>query len=113
MKRDFTYIDDIVEGTARIIDYIPALSRTACKIYNIGYGRPVDLLAFIETIEKYTGKKARKEMLPMQAGDVPVTWADTRELEEDTGYRPETGIEDGVRNFVEWYKKMYRYENKD
>jgi UDP-glucuronate 4-epimerase len=108
MKRDFTYIDDIVEGTVRIIERIPALHQAACKIYNIGYGRPVDLLAFIETVEKYAGKKARKEMLPMQAGDVPVTWADTADLEADIGYRPGTGIDEGVRRFVAWYRNTYR-----
>jgi UDP-glucuronate 4-epimerase len=104
MKRDFTYIDDIIEGIVRTVDRVPGLSRTAYKIYNIGCGKPVDLMTFIETIEKSIGKKAKKELLPMQAGDVPVTWADTGELEADTGYRPRTGIEEGIPRFVEWYK---------
>ncbi|MFP3089909.1 NAD-dependent epimerase [Treponema sp. TIM-1] len=108
MKRDFTYIDDIIEGIVRTVDRIPGFSRAAYKIYNIGCGKPVDLMTFIETIEKNTGKKAKKELLPMQAGDVPVTWADTGELEADTGYRPKTGIEEGIPRFVEWYKGYYR-----
>jgi UDP-glucuronate 4-epimerase len=104
MKRDFTYIDDIIEGTIRVMNKIPAPSPAPCKIYNIGYGKPVDLMTFIELIEKNTGKNARKEMLPMQAGDVPVTWAGIDELAADTGYRPQTDIEAGVPKFVEWYK---------
>jgi UDP-glucuronate 4-epimerase len=104
MKRDFTYIDDIIEGVVRTVDPAPGLSRGAYKIYNIGCGKPVDLMTFIETIEKATGKRAKKELLPMQAGDVPVTWADTAELEADTGYRPRTGIEEGIPRFVEWYR---------
>jgi UDP-glucuronate 4-epimerase len=106
MKRDFTYIDDIIEGIIRVIDRIP-LSPGAYRLYNIGCGRPVDLMAFIEAIEKSAGRKAKKELLPMQAGDVPVTWADTGELEADTGYRPETGIEEGIPRFVAWYKEYY------
>jgi UDP-glucuronate 4-epimerase len=107
MKRDFTYIDDIIEGTVRVINCAPPLPPAAYKIYNIGYGKPVDLMSFIETIEHCTGKKAKKKELPMQAGDVPITWADIHELEADTGYRPKTGIEEGVQKFVEWYKKNY------
>jgi UDP-glucuronate 4-epimerase len=105
MKRDFTFIDDIVEGIIRVIDHVPA--RPLFKVYNIGYGRPVDLMTFIETIEKSAGKKAKKEFLPMQPGDVPVTWADTAGLEADTGYRPKTGTEEGVPKFVEWYRHFY------
>jgi UDP-glucuronate 4-epimerase len=106
MKRDFTYIDDIIEGIIRVIDSIPF--SPAYRIYNIGCGRPVDLMSFIETIEKSAGRKAKKELLPMQAGDVPVTWADTGSLEADTGYRPKTGIEEGIPRFVEWYRGYYR-----
>jgi UDP-glucuronate 4-epimerase len=104
MKRDFTYIDDIIEGIIRTLEHTPGFSRTAYKIYNIGCGKPVDLMTFIAAIEKSTGKKAKKELLPMQAGDVPVTWADTSELEADTGYRPRTGIEEGIPQFVAWYQ---------
>jgi UDP-glucuronate 4-epimerase len=107
MRRDFTYIDDIVEGTVRVMNKIPDPSPTPCKVYNIGYGKPVDLMAFIELIEKSAGKRARKEPYPMQPGDVPLTWADIRELEADTGYRPRTDIKKGVPKFVEWYKKYY------
>lgn len=107
MKRDFTFIDDIVEGIIRVIDPVPAPPPAAFKVYNIGYGRPVDLMTFIETIEKSAGKKAEKEFLPMQPGDVPVTWADTAELEADTGYRPKTGMEEGIPKFVEWYRQFY------
>jgi UDP-glucuronate 4-epimerase len=107
MQRDFTYIDDIIEGTIRVIDFIPVPSPTAYKIYNIGYGKPVDLMTFIETIEKSVGKKAKKELLPMQAGDVPITRADISALEMDTGYKPKTGIETGIPQFVEWYKEYY------
>ncbi|MDR0721155.1 MAG: NAD-dependent epimerase [Treponema sp.] len=107
MRRDFTYIDDIIEGTVRVMNKAPAPSPVPCKVYNIGYGKPVGLMTFIETIEHYTGRKAKKELLPMQPGDVPITWADINELEADTGYRPKTSIEEGVRKFVEWYKGYY------
>jgi UDP-glucuronate 4-epimerase len=113
MKRDFTYIDDIIEGIIRVISHIPASLPVAYKIYNIGCGKPMDLIIFIETIEKSAGKKAQKEMLPMQNGDVPLTWADTSELEADTGYRPNTGIEEGVPRFVEWYSEYYRVSRKE
>jgi UDP-glucuronate 4-epimerase len=106
MKRDFTYIDDVVEGILRVIDLPPP--KPAYRIYNIGFGRPVDLLSFIETIEKSAGKRAKKELLPMQAGDVPVTWADTVEFEADTGWRPKTGIAEGIPRFVRWYRGYYR-----
>ncbi|GHT92505.1 NAD-dependent epimerase [Spirochaetia bacterium] len=107
MKRDFTYIDDIIEGITGLIDKIPPPSPAPCKIYNIGCGRPVDLPTFIETIERSAGKKAHKEFLPMQDGDVPVTWADTKELAALTGYTPITGIETGIPKFIEWYKSYY------
>ncbi|MDR2258852.1 MAG: NAD-dependent epimerase [Treponema sp.] len=107
MRRDFTYIDDIIEGTLRVMNKIPAPAPGPRKVYNIGYGKPVDLTAFIELIEKSSGKKAPKELLPMQPGDVPVTWADISELETDTGYRPRISIEEGVPEFVKWYRIYY------
>jgi UDP-glucuronate 4-epimerase len=107
MRRDFTYIDDIIEGTVRVMNKIPVPSPAPCKVYNIGYGKPVDLMAFIEAIEKSAGKKAQQEMLPMQAGDVPLTWADISDLEADTGYRPKTDITAGVPKFIDWYKNYH------
>ncbi len=116
MRRDFTYIDDIVEGVLRVADRIPttagpgdpAKSATApFRLYNIGNGRPVDLMRFIEILESELGREAIREMAPMQPGDVKETWADTADLEADTGYRPTVDIEDGVRRFVAWYKEYY------
>jgi UDP-glucuronate 4-epimerase len=107
MRRDFTYIDDIIEGTVRVIRLIPPPSPAPYKIYNIGYGKPVDLMTFIAAIEKSAGKKTKKEPLPMQDGDVPLTWADISELEADTGYRPRVSIGEGIPKFVEWYKEHY------
>jgi UDP-glucuronate 4-epimerase len=118
MKRDFTYVDDIVEGISRIIDHIPAgnpdwdgiQSNTGpapARIYNIGSGKPVQLLQFIEALESELGIGAQKNMLPLQPGDVPVTWADCSALEHDTGYHPHTGIQDGIKRFVEWYRSFY------
>ena len=116
MRRDFTYIDDAVEGVVRVIDRIPqpnpqwsgdapdpGTSKAPYKIYNIGNNRPVELLYLIETLEKCLGKKAQKNMLPMQPGDVPETYADVEDLMRDVGYRPSTPIEEGVARFVEWY----------
>ncbi|MCL1955724.1 MAG: NAD-dependent epimerase [Fibromonadales bacterium] len=97
MKRDFTYIDDIVNGTISVLDIC------GNGIFNIGRGEPVDLMRFIEILENELGKKAIKEFLPMQAGDVPVTWADTSALEKATGYRPKISLETGIKNFAEWY----------
>jgi UDP-glucuronate 4-epimerase len=107
MRRDFTYIDDIIEGIVRVINKTPDPPPAPGKIYNIGYGKPVDLMTFIKTIEKSAGKKAQKELLPMQPGDVPVTWADISQLEADTGYRPKTAVKEGIPKFVEWYKEFY------
>jgi len=119
-RRDFTYIDDIVQGVIRTMDHTaqpnvdwaatspdPGTSRAPYRIYNIGNQTPVPLMRYIEVIEDCLGKKADTRLLPMQAGDVPDTWADTQALEEDVGYRPSTPIEEGVRKFVEWYLDFY------
>jgi len=124
-SRDFTYIDDIVEGVVRVMDNTatanddwqadapdPGTSKVPYRIYNIGNQKPVDLMRFIELIEENVGKKAEKNLLPMQPGDVPDTWADTQDLAADVGYQPSTPIEEGVRNFVEWYLKFYNDELK-
>jgi UDP-glucuronate 4-epimerase len=118
--RDFTYIDDIVEGVLRISDDIaqpdpawdsahpdPASSNAPFRIFNIGNNNSVKLSAYIEAIEKAVGKKAVKEMLPMQAGDVPDTFADVSALVRQVGYKPATTVEEGVANFVEWYRAYY------
>lgn len=109
LSRDFTYIDDIVEGvTATLLQ-----ERTEVPIYslyNIGNSKPVRLLDFIKEIEKCTGLVARKEMMPMQPGDVEQTWADVQTLQEDFNYAPDTGIEKGVEEFVRWYKDYYATE---
>ncbi|MDR2595237.1 MAG: NAD-dependent epimerase [Fibromonadaceae bacterium] len=97
MKRDFTYIDDIVNGTIAVLD------NCNDGIFNIGRGEPVDLMRFIEILEQELGKKAIKEFLPMQAGDVPITWADTSALEKATGYHPKISLETGIKNFAKWY----------
>jgi len=97
MKRDFTYIDDIVQGTIAVLD------NCHNGIFNIGRGEPVDLMRFIEILEQELGKKAIKEFLEMQAGDVPITWADTSALETATGYSPKISLETGIKNFAKWY----------
>ena len=120
-RRDFTYIDDIVEGVIRVIDKPaqanacwasdnpdPGTSLAPYRVYNIGNNNPVNLLAFIETLEKSLGKKAIKNLLPLQPGDVPDTYADVSDLMNDLRYKPGTVLETGIRNFVEWYKKFYR-----
>lgn len=121
MMRDFTYIDDIVEGVVRVIenpasvdpewnsvDPNPATSSSPYRIYNIGNSSPVQLMEFIEAIEKKLGKKAIKNFLPMQAGDVPAAWADTTDLEKNLSYKPSTTIEDGVSAFIDWYLEFYK-----
>ncbi|MPW28723.1 SDR family NAD(P)-dependent oxidoreductase [Agarivorans sp. B2Z047] len=118
LSRDFTYIDDIVEGVMRVQALIPSgsvcssykepnQSSAPYALYNIGNGAPVKLMDFIRAIEKATGKDANKVFLPMQPGDVYNTWADTTELFEATGYKPKVGIQQGVERFVEWYKDYY------
>jgi UDP-glucuronate 4-epimerase len=120
MRRDFTYIDDIVEGVIRVLDKTPesnpnwsgdtpdpSSSIAPYKLYNIGNNNPVELMHYIETLEKALGKTAIKNLLPMQPGDVPATYADVSDLETDVGFKPQTSVEEGIGNFVEWYKKYY------
>ena len=106
-RRDFTYIDDIVEGVLRVLDRPPDTASTPYRLYNIGNSQPVELRRFIEVLEDVLGRRARKNLLPMQPGDVPDTYADTAPLERDFGYRPSTSIETGVARFVAWYRDYY------
>ena len=120
MQRDFTYIDDIVEGVVRVIDKIPkpnpnwdrknpdpGSSYASYKLYNIGNNNPVELINFIEILETNLGKKAQKHMLPMQQGDVPITYANVDDLMKDVEFKPSTSLEEGIRKFVDWYKEYY------
>jgi UDP-glucuronate 4-epimerase len=115
MERDFTYIDDIVNGVRLVMDRPPGpgtdergLSTAPHRLYNIGNNTPVPLSEFIATLEKLLGKTAVKRMLPMQPGDVPTTFADIGKLSADTGFRPVTGLEQGLSRFVAWYRSYYR-----
>jgi UDP-glucuronate 4-epimerase len=121
MRRDFTYIDDIVEGVIRTSDHVaspnsawnsdapdPGTSKAPWRVYNIGNNNPVELLHLIGTIEQALGRTAEKRMLPLQPGDVPATYADVEALVEDVGFKPATSIEDGVARFVTWYREYYR-----
>ncbi|TVR65960.1 MAG: NAD-dependent epimerase [Spirochaetaceae bacterium] len=116
MERDFTYVDDIVEGIVRVMQRIPdegadgseRPTPVPARVYNIGNGAPVRLMDFIHALEAELGIEARKNMLPMQPGDVPATWADCSALERDTGYRPGTEIRRGIREFVRWYREFYK-----
>ena len=120
LSRDFTYIDDIVEGVVRLLPLIPApdpafdtaapdpaSSSAPWRIYNIGNNQTVELNEFIAVLEEALGRTARKELLPMQPGDVEATWADVSDLIADTGFRPQTSVEYGVGQFVKWYKEYY------
>lgn len=120
MKRDFTYIDDIVTGVIKVLDKPPggdakwngkkpnpSGSIAPYKIYNIGNNSPIGLMDFIDAIEKALGKKARKKFLPMQPGDVPATWADVDDLVKDLGYAPSVSIQEGIDRFVEWYLDFF------
>ncbi|EMS33494.1 dTDP-glucose 4,6-dehydratase [Mariniradius saccharolyticus AK6] len=120
MKRDFTYIDDIVEGIVRVADRPakpnpewsgdnpdPGSSYAPFKVYNIGNSKPVELMDYIGALEKAIGKTAEKNMLPLQMGDVPATYADVSDLIRDTGYKPNTPVEEGVAKFVSWYRDFY------
>ena len=121
MKRDFTYVDDIVEGIVRLIPKTPTPSKdwdplnpdparsfAPYRVFNIGNNKPVELLRFIEVIEEKLGKKAIKNFMPIQDGDVPETFADVDDLMEEVGFKPSTSIEDGIGNFIDWYKDYYK-----
>ena len=111
MKRDFTYIDDIVEGIVRVMDHVPTPPQPGlppCRVYNIGNENPVELERFVQILEEQLGKKAVIEYLPMQAGDVVATYADVQDLTADVGFHPSTSPETGLRNFVEWYREYYK-----
>ena len=120
-RRDFTYIDDIVEGVVRVVDRVPqpnaswdgarpdpASSLAPYRLYNIGNNQPVKLTTFIELLETELGRKAEKNLLPLQPGDVPATYADVDDLMADVGFRPAMPIEEGIRRFVAWYREYYR-----
>ncbi len=120
MKRDFTYIDDIVEGLVRLLPRVPqpdknwsgmhpdpATSFAPYRLYNIGNNKPVELMHFIEVLEEKLGRKAEKNYLPIQDGDVPETYADVDDLMRETGFRPSTSIEEGIGKFVDWYRSFY------
>ena len=120
-RRDFTYIDDIVEGVIRILDRAappnpewisdspdPGTSKAPWRIYNIGNNSPVNLMDYIGALEKALGHEAKKDYLPIQAGDVPDTWADVNDLVEQFEYKPNTSVENGVTNFATWFKKYYK-----
>ena len=120
-RRDFTYIDDIVEGVVRVLDKIAkpnpdwsgdapdsASSMAPYRLYNIGNNQPVELMHYIEVLEDCLGKKAEKNMLPLQPGDVPATYADVADLVRDVGYKPDMSVEQGIANFVDWYRNYYR-----
>lgn len=110
MQRDFTYIDDVVEGIIRVLHQAPNLDTTTppYKLYNIGNNQPVTLMRFIEVIETAMGKTADKNFLPMQPGDVPATYADVDALMNDVGFQPKTSIEEGLQKFVTWYRSYYQ-----
>jgi len=120
MRRDFTYISDIIEGVVRVMQRMPrsspdwsgsnpdsATSYAPYRLYNIGNNNPVELMRFIEALEDVLGKKAEKNLLPTQAGDVPATYADVDDLTHDVGFKPSTSIEDGITEFVTWYRQYY------
>jgi UDP-glucuronate 4-epimerase len=109
MSRDFTYVDDIIKGITALIDHPPSSSSvTSHRILNIGRSNPVNLLAFIEILEKYLERTAVKKFMPLQQGDIPSTWADTSALQDLTGYAPTTDLDEGIRKFVDWYKVYHR-----
>ncbi|WP_405234262.1 NAD-dependent epimerase [Lentisalinibacter salinarum] len=122
-RRDFTFVDDIVEGVIRTLDHVaepneewnpanpdPGTSRAPYRIYNIGNSQPVELMRYIQVIEQCVGREAEKNLLPMQPGDVPDTWADVADLVADVDYQPATTVEEGVRRFVEWYVDFYEVD---
>jgi UDP-glucuronate 4-epimerase len=120
-RRDFTYIDDIVEGVVRVLDRVPlpnpdwsgdnpdsATSAAPYQLYNIGNNDPVELMHYIEVLEDCLGKKAEKNMLPLQPGDVPATYANVDDLVRDIGYKPDMSVEQGIANFVAWYRDYFK-----
>ncbi|MGE0030049.1 MAG: NAD-dependent epimerase [Steroidobacteraceae bacterium] len=120
-RRDFTYVDDIANGVVAALDHVatanagwngdapdPATSKAPYRLYNIGNNRPVELMHYIGVLENCLGRKAEKNLLPLQVGDVPDTWADAEDLVRDVGYRPATPVEEGVKRFVEWYLDYYK-----
>ena len=120
-KRDFTYVDDVVEGIVRVLDRParpdpafdparpdPSASSAPYRLYNIGNGQPVDLITYIRTLEAALGRAARLDLQPMQPGDVPDTWADCTPLQRDTGYKPSTPVSEGIARFVAWYRDYYQ-----
>jgi UDP-glucuronate 4-epimerase len=121
MRRDFTYIDDIVQGVVRVADNVPtgnaawtgdrpdpATSRAPYRVYNIGNNQPVELMHMIRTLEQALGQEAVKNFLPLQQGDVPATYADVDDLIRDVGFKPSTPIEVGIQRFVEWYREYHK-----
>ena len=121
MVRDFTYVADIAQGVVRALDHPatpneewngsdpdPATSQAPYRVYNIGNNRPVQLLEYIAALEECLGRKAKMDLLPMQAGDVPATMADVTELEKAVGFRPSTPVQEGIARFVAWYRDFYR-----
>jgi UDP-glucuronate 4-epimerase len=122
-RRDFTYVDDVAEGVVRAAERPPqpdpkwrsdapdpASSFAPFRLYNIGNSRPVELMRYIEVLEECLGRKAKKNFLPLQPGDVPETCADIDDLVRDVGYRPATPVEEGVRRFVDWFCEYYGYQ---
>jgi UDP-glucuronate 4-epimerase len=120
MQRDFTYIDDVVETIARLVDRVPSANKSwsgdapdasssnaPWRIYNIGNNSPAELLEVVRLLEEAIGKKAKRELLPMQPGDVPATYADVDDLMRDVGFRPSTPIKDGIERFVGWYRSYH------
>jgi UDP-glucuronate 4-epimerase len=120
MQRDFTFVDDIAEGTVRVLDHIPAgnpaflsdepdpgSSYAPYKVYNIGNHQPVELMTFIKTIENALGREARKNFLPMQPGDVIATFADVEDLMRNVGFKPKTTLTEGIAKWVEWYSGYF------
>ena len=121
MKRDFTYVGDIIEGVYRLIKHIPkrnndwnayhpdpASSNAPYHLFNIGNNNPVELSYYIEVLEKCLGKKAIKNLLPLQPGDVVETYANVDHLKDEIGFKPDTKIEDGIQSFVDWYLDYYK-----
>jgi UDP-glucuronate 4-epimerase len=120
MRRDFTYIDDVVESVVRLVDRPPprnsspsampdpGSSSAPWRVYNIGNNKPIELLEVVRLLEKAIGKSAKRELLPMQPGDVPATYADVDDLAREVDFRPKTPISEGIGRFIEWYRSYHR-----